>query len=470
VLSISDLGATISETKTAVRRVLPLRDSNRAMKNKLKNTIVAVLLLAAVSPLPAQTNVSTQTETNAAVTSLPRADYEINLRKEEQFVTFDPHYKEAQAERVARTRLLGKQVLEREATGQNVELSYQILFEIIWRLTQTADFKRLDQRLDDLQASLAHPEHEMEAEEQDPADGSWGRGYTEWFLKLSATWDHHDQETRIPLRFLDKVNSPEKLTDYLTALSVSDIARTGVDHYREFNEALSCFARMIPRDRPKGYVYDPKLKETFMDLLLHRFRNPATGYWGESYVQDGHVQFIDDLSITFHTITYLHGNVSDLDKVAATTLAIKDLDFPVGWLYKGQYWNHNNLDVVGILQYSWPHASAAQKKALAIELNKMLRWTVDESLQPDGSFKRVEADGSVEEKTHFGAAFLARVGYFDKSKRFWTDQDFPEAEGVRQRIIGFIEKHRKSGAMGGTQYESALEELNHTVASSNGGK
>ena len=440
------------------------------MKKNLQEVTVAVLLLSSVSVLRAQTNGPTQTDTNLVVMALPRVDYEINQRKEQQFVAFDPHYEEEKAERVARTRALGKQVIEREAAGQNVELSYQIVFEIIWRLTQTADFKRLDQRLDDLQASLAHPEHEAEAEEQDPVDGSWGRGYTEWFLKLSATWDHHDEKTKIPLRFLDRINSPQKLTDYLTAMSVSDIARTGVDHYREFNEALSCFARMIPRDRPRRYAYDPKLKEAFMDLLLHRFRSPVTGYWGESYVIDGHVQFIDDLSITFHTITYLKGNVSDLDKVVATTLAIKDLDFPVGWLYKGQYWNHNNLDVVGILQYSWPFASAAQKKALALELNKMIRWTVDESLQPDGSFKRVEADGSMEYKTYFGTAFLARAGYFDKSKRFWTDQDFPEAEGVRQRIIGFIEKHRKSGAEGGKQYEDALEELNYTSPPSGGGK
>jgi hypothetical protein len=440
------------------------------MRNILRELIVAVLLLASASAPRAQTNVSTQTDTNLVVMVLPRADFEINQRKEQQFVAFDPHYVEEKAERVARTRVLGQQVIVREATGQNVELSYQILSEIVWRLTQTADFKRLDQRLDDLQASLDHPEHEVKAEQQDPTDGSWGRGYTEWFLKLSATWDHHDEKMKIPLRFLDRINSPEKLTSYLMPLSVSDIARTGVDHYREFNEALSCFTRMLTRNQPKGYTYDPKLKETFMDLLLHRFRNPVTGYWGGSYVIDGRVQFVDDLSITFHTITYLKGNVSDLDKVAATTLAIKDLDYPVGWLYKGQYWNHNNLDVVGILQYAWPSASTAQKKALALELNKMLRWTVDESLQLDGSFKRVEADGSMENKTYFGTAFLARLGYFDKSKRFWTDQDFPEAEGVRQRIIGFIEKHRKGGAEGGKQYEDALEELNYTSPPSDGGK
>jgi hypothetical protein len=173
---------------------------------------------------------------------LPRADFEINQRKEQQFVAFDPHYVEEKAERVARTRVLGQQVIVREATGQNVELSYQILSEIVWRLTQTADFKRLDQRLDDLQASLDHPEHEVKAEQQDPTDGSWGRGYTEWFLKLSATWDHHDEKMKIPLRFLDRINSPEKLTSYLMPLSVSDIQRGAVllhaDAYEESTQGI----------------------------------------------------------------------------------------------------------------------------------------------------------------------------------------------------------------------------------------
>src|ERR1017187_6498898 len=112
------------------------------MKNVLLNVMVAVPLLVAASALRAQTNGPTQTDTNLVVMALPRVDYEIKQRKELQFVAFDPHYQEEKAERVARTRALGKQVIEREAAGQNVELSYQIVFEIIWRLTQTADFKR----------------------------------------------------------------------------------------------------------------------------------------------------------------------------------------------------------------------------------------------------------------------------------------------------------------------------------------
>ncbi len=54
----------------------------------------------------------------------------------------------------------------------------------------TVDTDRIDARLDDLRASLAHPELEKRAREQD-ADGSWGRCYDAWFFRLDASYDGH---------------------------------------------------------------------------------------------------------------------------------------------------------------------------------------------------------------------------------------------------------------------------------------
>jgi len=256
------------------------------------------------------------------------------------------------------------------------------------------------------------------------------------------------------------VNSPEKLTDYLTSVSVSDIPRTGVDHLGEFNLSFSNLMRLILRDRPHGYPWEPRLRAT-MRHLVYQFRNPETGWWGERYVRDGHVVFVDDLSTTFHVITFLHGNVPDLPRVVDTTLAVKDLDFPVGWLWKGSYWNHNNMDVVALFKAGWPYASPSQKKAMTVEIDKMLQWCLTQSLQPDGSFKPHIGDGSLEEGTCYGASFLGRIGYFDKTERFWTTREFPEAEAVRQKIIGYILSHRGSGGSGGSYYESALVEDLH---------
>jgi len=413
---------------------------------------IFVLVLASAAPARADGT----SDSNPTAAALPLADFNVNEWKERDFLAFDPQFKERRDKRIERARALGKRVLEREMAGKSTALSHQILKEIIWLIAGTADFMRIDQRLDDLQSSLDRPERESQAERENE-DGSWGAGYTEWFFKVDASHGHLSQTKNHG--FIDRINSPEKLTDYLISVSVSDIGKTGVDHEREFNESLSYLIRMILRGQPSDYAYHPKLKETIMDLLLHRFRNPVTGYWGERYVHDGQVLFVDDLSITFHVVRYLDGNVPDMDKVVATTLAVADMEFPVGCLINGQYCNHLNMDMADLFRLGWPHASDAQKKAIAAELHKMLAWCLNESQQSDGSFKFWDGDNSKEEATFYGASFLARIGYFDKTKRFWTDEDFPEADKVRQRILNYIGEHLKSGATGGEYYQSAREQI-----------
>ena len=194
----------------------------------------------------------------------------------------------------------------------------------------TADFRRVDQRLDALENVLVHPDLEDSASRQDPTDGSWGHCYTEWFFKLDASFNHLNQdanrnlESEVPLRLLDGINSPTRLRDYLARVSVSDIPRNGVDNSRELNESMANLMRLILWDRPKGYRWDPQLKPMLMDIILHRLRNPETAWWGERYVVDGHTVFIDNLSMTFHIVRYLDGKVPELRLMTATTLALKD--------------------------------------------------------------------------------------------------------------------------------------------------
>jgi hypothetical protein len=88
----------------------------------------------------------------------------------------------------------------------------------------------------------------------------------------------------------------------------------------------------------------------------------------------------------------------------------------------------------------------------------MLDWCLKESLQPDGSFRLREGE-SLEESVYFGTAFLARIGYFDRAQRFWTDEEFPGALEAKQHIAQFIRAHLGSGGEGGTYYRDALAEL-----------
>ena len=127
-----------------------------------------------------------------------------------EMIAFNPSYLTLMRPRSLVLRELEQQVMKREAELSDVSCSHQIVTELRWLMGSTADTERIDARLDDLRASLAHPELEMRAREQD-ADGGWGRCYDAWFLRLDASYDGHFSQdqggNRIPL--LDRVNSPK---------------------------------------------------------------------------------------------------------------------------------------------------------------------------------------------------------------------------------------------------------------------
>lgn len=394
------------------------------------------------------------------VAQIPMPDLQNRATVRREMMTFNPQYLTLMASRLRALQELENQVMTREAEFRDVSCSHQIVTELRWLMGSTVDTERIDARLNDLRVSLAHPELETRAREQD-ADGSWGRCYDAWFFRLDASYDGHfsrDQGgSHIPL--LDHVNSPQKLTEYVNSICVSDVAHSGVDHRREMNEALATLVRLIVRGQPHAYQWHPELKNTLL-ALLKQLRNPDTGWWGERYQREGRIDFVDDISMTFHLVRYLNGEVSDLDKVGKTLLELKDLEYPIGWLADGNYLTHHNMDVVVLFRYAWPHMNDVQRAAASIEIEKMLRWCLKDSVLPDGSFRAsTGGEDSLEENEYFGVAFLVRAGYFDASKRFWTDQPFPEAENLRRRLVDFIQRHKASGAAGGAYYESALGEL-----------
>jgi hypothetical protein len=332
----------------------------------------------------------------------PLATLDFAHLRQQAFASYNPKYLEMRAERALRAASLGRLVSEMEAKSQNIDCAHQILTETKWLLGDTADFKRIDQRLDALENVLDHPDLESTATEQDPKDGSWGRCYTEWFFKLDATYDRLNRDaTRnlepvVPLRLLDRVNSPERLANYFAEVAESDIARSGVDNSRELNESTADLMRLILRDRPKGYRWNPHLKQVLMDIILHRLQHAETGWWGERYVFQEHTVFVDDLSLTFHIVRYLDGQVPELRRIIETTLAVKDSNDPSGWLDDGHFTDHNNMDVAVHFMFGWSAATDAERQEMRNELQKMLDWCLSHSLQADGSFAQ-GGDDSVEE-------------------------------------------------------------------------
>ncbi len=390
--------------------------------------------------------------------NVPPVVREINQIKKQQFIAYDPYYEDEKAQRVARFRKVATEVFNREAAGQYIPCVNEQFKELLWLLTSTADFKRIDARLSDLETALAAPATPA----ADPIKGATESCLTQWWERLEWDYEHLKSDDPIPAEILERINSPEKLSRYLTSISVSDIPRTGRDNWLEFNMAVADLIRWIVRDRPNDPALDPGLKETLLDLLFRHFQDRDTGYWGQQYVIDGREVFVPDLSTTFHIVSYLQGHVPYLNRIVATTLAVKDLDSPVGLTYKAQHYNHNCVDAVELFKWGWPTATDEQRKAIAAAIQQMLDRCLAESLQPDGSFKHLEADQSIEEATYFGVEFLDRIGFFNKAKRFWTDKEFPQADEVRERIIGFIERHRTTGAAGGGDYKTLLNLLKNS--------
>lgn len=64
----------------------------------------------------------------------------------------------------------------------------------------------------------------------------------------------------------------------------------------------------------------------------------------------------------------------------------------------------------------------------------MLKWCLTKSFQPDGSFKTSDLDETLGDAYCYGVYFLNETGYFKSNKRFWTNQPFPDAKSVNDRI------------------------------------
>lgn len=402
----------------------------------------------------------------AGYTQVPQADLSRDTDIRADMAAFNPYYRELEAPRRKTLNALTAQIEEREAAGKKVSCSHQIAIETRWLMGYTEDFARIDQRLGDLKESLAHPEREVLAEREDPHDGSWGGCYTEWFERLDASYDFLEMEKakgiapKYPFSILDRVNSPRKLRAYFASITTSDVAHTGVDHRKELNAAFVDLIRLIMADEPAGYHWDPRLKQELLNLTLNQYRNQQTGWWGESYIHNGQRESIDDLSMTFHIVIALHDDVPLKGKIATTLFELQNVNYPVGWSENGLQNNHDNMDAIVLMRASWKDMTPEQRRKGAAIISRMLHWCLTESLQPDGSFTPSPGgDDSIEEGEHFGISFLARIGYFDKAKRFWTNEDFPEAEVNRQHIITFIKANQNHGAAGGSYYSSALQEL-----------
>jgi hypothetical protein len=257
---------------------------------------------------------------------------------------------------------------------------------------------------------------------------------------------------------LDRINSPEKLTAVLNSDLMDNFTKTRVFNEDKLNETFSALARILIKNKPTTcYAFHPGVRTALKDFAA-RWQNSANGWWGQWLVdRRGRIWKMDDVSITFHVISDLLGHVPHLDMTARHLLQVDSINFPAGLRFNGQYTNHLNRDAVIIFRYAWPALDVATRKRARAETLRMLHWCLTRSYQPDGSFKENALDATLGQAYEYGVDFLVDVGYFNRKRRFWTNQTFPRAKAVRNRIETKLKSIGLHGHMKGA-YETLQRE------------
>jgi hypothetical protein len=359
---------------------------------------------------------------------------------------------------------LVKEINRRQAAGEGMQYSMHIYREIRWLLNFTPDIESTQARIDDLRRSLGQTTEQKLATEQQASDGSWGLGFNIWYLKLYYSVEEGlpsllgNSDPEYPLSFLDQINSPEKLTARLDSVLHDDFTKTDVFNRMEFDNTFSALARLLFGHKRTGYAFHPQLRDALRKFVEH-WQNPESGCWGQWMVdRDGRIWKMDDVGMTFHVVSDLHGQVDHLGLITKRLLQLEGNDFPAGIRYDGHYENHMNWDIVKIFRYAWPTLDAETREKVRAEISSMLEWCLAKSYQPDGSFKVSDLDETLGDAFSYGVSFLREAGYFQREDRFWTDQEFPNANVVRDRI----EAKLKSIGLNDPGIKDAYETL-HTL-------
>jgi len=333
---------------------------------------------------------------------------------------------------------------EREFAGCDTSWARAHLYEAEWRINCTSDYEAALDAVERLKAAVVCT---------DPPDGltqdcggSFAPGTDVFFLKLDRSTDQllaRQWPWRLQPTFLDPINDPGRMITYLQDLYWSDVVRCGRDNRKELNLAVSVIARLVLKGGQAGYLSGPGFVPAF-ERFVGDWQDPETGFFGVTYIIDnkGNEIRTTDLSLTFHMARYTPHLVRWWQRLIDTLLAIKDQQYPEGWLENSKMSDHNNYDVVELFFRGWPHMRADQRRLASQEVGKMLDWCLEYSVRDTGEIINPDKGDMVMDSYYFAAAFLDTIGYFDASKRFWADQgQVPtDTEPLRKAMIAQLKR------------------------------
>jgi hypothetical protein len=170
----------------------------------------------------------------------------------------------------------------------------------------------------------------------------------------------------------------------------------------------------------------------------NEWQDKVTGYWGAWHEVGDRLIKTEDLSITFHIASYRDGKISRLPELVRTTGRTRERAYPYGWQDRGTQNCHHAYDVVRLVRFGWPLMNAQQKAfaraQLVIMLARTTRLAINSVGEPDAKpYNRVA------EAYYFCASLLDEIGFFRRSKNFWTSLEFDTADELRLKMLAQLE-------------------------------
>ncbi len=354
-----------------------------------------------------------------------------------------------------------KTLVERELAGCDTSWARARFYEAEWRINCTSDHDAAAAAVERLKAAL---------ECRDPpsgltqdCEGSFALGTDVWFLKLDRSTDQllaRQWPWRVKPTFLEQINDPGRMVTYLQDLCWSDVKRCGQDHRKELNLAISVIARLVLQGGQAGYLAGPGFLPTF-ERFVRDWQDRQTGFFGMTYIvdDDGTAVRTNDVSLTFHMAHYVPHLVRWWPTLTDTLLGISEQQYPQGWLENGKMTDHNNYDVVELFARGWRYMRPGQRRRASGAVAQMFEWCLDHSVGKNGEIVDPDKGDMVPDSYYFAAAFLDTIGFFDRSKRFWTERLLPDPEPIRIGMIAQL-AHFNSDL---TVVDDTLEKLHARV-------
>lgn len=337
-----------------------------------------------------------------------------------------------------------KQILKRGAAGEYLPCSSQILDEADWLIGSTRDTARIERRLDDLSKSLTQSaEQQRAAGEQSPADGSWGGCYEAWFLRMWTSADPlkelvaQGRQPVHPLGFLKEVDSPQKIVERFRRLTTSRVLEDGIDNRKELNLTVTGLGQLLflpqlagvfPPDWPRAQV-----SAALIEYMDREWQDPKTGYWGAWYQLGDRLIKTEDLSVTFHIASYRDGRIERLPELIRTTFRTRERSYPYGWQDRGAQNCHHAYDVVRLVRFGWSDMNDMQKAFARAQLAIILARTIRLSINSVGEVD-TRPYNRVAEAYYFCTSLLDDIGYFRRSRNFWSNIEF-DGEDLREKLL-----------------------------------